>query len=228
MDLLPALAEEDARLPGLTRAAGNEPWQLQRILDLFQGKFPISYQKDSKTWPYKTSFFMSFFPPLLVLTLRGGFFKSQELVIKNHQIPETCRADRSILVPTQSSGDLLGVQSSSALGSHGQNSLSSVLLPTVAPLSSHGPCLLSLNTCVRMIWSLLHHDGQEMGKRWIYQVKGSGRLQVEKFPLGPGFSAPTWSRRDPLGTSPLHDAKGSNVARADACWCAQGCLDPPF
>lgn len=69
---------------------------------------------------------------------------------------------------------------------------------------------------------------QEMGKRWIYQVKGSGRLQVEKFPPGPGFSAPTWARRDPLGTSPLHDARGSNVAQADGCWWAQGCLDPPF
>lgn len=62
---------------------------------------------------------LSFFPPLSALTFRGGFFKSQELITKNHQIPETCRADRSILVHTQSSGDLLGEQNSSALGSHG-------------------------------------------------------------------------------------------------------------
>lgn len=90
----------------------------QSILYLFQGNFPISFQKVSKTWPYKTHF-RSFFPPLLVLMLRGEFFKSQELVTKNHQIPETCRANRSILVLTQSSGDLLGEQSSSASGLHG-------------------------------------------------------------------------------------------------------------
>lgn len=42
---------------------------------------------------------------------------------------------------------------------------------------------------------------------------GQGVLLVEKFPPGPGFSALAWARRDPLGTSPLHGARGSNVAQ---------------
>lgn len=187
-------------------------------MDLFQGNFPISFQKYSKTWPCKTHF-MCFFPPLSVLTVRVS---TQELVTKSHQTPETCRADRSILVPAQSSGDLLGDQSSSAWGSHGQNSLPSLLLPSPAP--DHA---CPWNMCVRRVRSLPCLDGQEMGMRQICQVKGSGRLQAEKFPPGSGFSAPSWARRDSLGTSPLHGARGSNVAWADGCWWAQGCLDPP-
>lgn len=87
------------------------------------------------------------------------------------------------------------------------------------------PWTMPWNMCARRVWSLPHLDGQEMEKRWIYQLKESGRLQVEKFPPGPGFSAPAWARRDPVGTSPLH---GPEAAMSCLMLVGSGLPGPPF
>lgn len=72
--LPPAAAAEGARLPGPTQAAVNELQGLQRIPDLSQGNFPISFQRGSKAWPYQTHFMSFPFAFVSVLILRGGFF----------------------------------------------------------------------------------------------------------------------------------------------------------
>lgn len=57
-------------------------------------------------------------------------------------------------------------------------------------------------------------DGEEVDPsgQGVWQAAGGKILP------GPGFSAPNWARRDPLGAFPLHGARGSNVAWADRCW----------